>query len=91
MSFLRASDSFGLWFMLEGVVDGGGNYTLSPEAMTLQVSSSSETEFIFAIRPQHFQLEERSEIYGKLGVIMLAISLVLLGSMTFASAVTPSL
>jgi hypothetical protein len=41
--------------MLEGVVDGVGNYTLSPEAMALKVSSSSETEFIFGIRPEHFQ------------------------------------
>ena len=33
-----------------------GDFKISlPEAMALQVSSSSETEFIFGIRPEHFQ------------------------------------
>jgi hypothetical protein len=41
--------------MLEGVADSGGNYTLSPEATALKVSSSSEIDFILGIRPEHFQ------------------------------------
>ena len=41
--------------MLKGVADGGGNCTLSPEAMALTISSSIEIDYIFGIQPEHFQ------------------------------------